>query len=121
MGLVPTRGQALMIAYLVIINAFLTFFPYHLIQPNYIAVNSDYQKSMIFGDRAGVLAEVNWVALFLFSSRNNLLLYVTNWSHSTYLLLHRWIAYISILQAVLHSILMLYLYAKYQDYYSTLR
>ncbi|KAH7113269.1 ferric reductase transmembrane component 4 [Dendryphion nanum] len=120
MGLVPTRGQALFIVYLIFVNAFLTIFPYHLIQPNYIAPNPDYQRTMIFGDRAGVLAEANWVALFLFSSRNNVLLWVTNWSHSTYLLVHRWIAYISIIQACVHSALMLYIYAKYDDYYAEL-
>jgi len=27
----------------------------------------------------------------LFSSRNNFLLWITNWSHTTYLLLHRWV------------------------------
>lgn len=46
----------------------------------------------------------------LFSGRNNFLLWITNWSHTTYLLLHRWIAWALVLQTVIHSIVELILY-----------
>lgn len=48
--------------------------------------------------------------VLLFSSRNNVLLWVTNWSHSTFLLLHRWVARICALLALLHTLLALPLY-----------
>ena len=43
-------------------------------------------------------------------SRNNLLLHVTSWSRSTFVLVHRWIAVICVLQACLHSALYLQMY-----------
>lgn len=60
--------------------------------------------------RTGVLAFVLAPLVFLFSSRNNILLWMTNWSHSTFLLLHRWLARIFALQVLLHTLLALPLY-----------
>lgn len=112
-GIMPTRGQALFIAYILIINIFLAIFPLHLVQPNYMAPSREHQIIFIIGDRTGVLAMADFVALFLFASRNNILLWITNWSHSTFLLLHRWVAYACIMQTVMHSILMLVLYDRF--------
>lgn len=114
-GLMVSRGQAIFIAYLCLINIFLSIFPFELTLPLYNYPNNHAHLVAIIGDRTGVLAFANFAAIFLFSSRNNLLLWLTDWSHSTYLLLHRWVAYISILQTVLHSILMLYYYTKFKD------
>jgi hypothetical protein len=58
--------------------------------------------------------------LFLFSSRNNILLWLTNWSHSTYMLLHRWIARLFLLQTLLHSIFALVLYQNTGSYAQSL-
>ncbi|KAH8898325.1 hypothetical protein GQ53DRAFT_742401 [Thozetella sp. PMI_491] len=46
---------------------------------------------------------------FAFGSRNNFLLWVTDWSRSTFVIIHRWIAFICILQACIHSALFLQL------------
>ncbi|GJC99334.1 ferric reductase transmembrane component 4 [Colletotrichum higginsianum] len=115
-GLMPTRGQALFIAYILLTNIFLVVFPHSLLQPNYIADSDHAQLTIIVGDRAGVLAFADFVAIFLFSSRNNVLLWLTDWSHSTFLLLHRWVAYACIGQTVLHSTLMWYYYAEWSDW-----
>jgi hypothetical protein len=42
-------------------------------------------------------------------SRNNILLYATTWTRSTFVLVHRWVAVISIIQAILHTALYLQL------------
>ena len=42
-------------------------------------------------------------------SRSNVLLHLTSWTRSTFVLLHRWIAVISIIQAILHTALYLQL------------
>jgi hypothetical protein len=62
--------------------------------------------------RTGEIAYIISPLIFLFSSRNNILQWLTNWSHSTYLVLHRWIARVFALLAVLHSILAVILYKK---------
>lgn len=61
--------------------------------------------------RTGILSFANIVLLVLYAGRNNFLLWVTNWSHSTFLLLHRWIAFIATVQACIHSVLLLHIYA----------
>lgn len=68
------------------------------------------QLLVYISNRVGVLSFVNLALAVLFSTRNNPLLWLTNWSHSTYLLIHRWIAVISVLQACLHSALYLAFY-----------
>ena len=54
--------------------------------------------------RTGIIGMYNLVLVFALSGRNNLMLWMTGWSFSTLNLFHRWAARISILQAVVHSI-----------------
>jgi predicted ferric reductase len=62
------------------------------------------------GYRTGHIAYGLLPLIVLFSSRNNFLLWITNWSYGTYLLLHRWIARIFAVQAIVHSITLLLCY-----------
>lgn len=62
------------------------------------------------GYRTGHIGYALLPLVVLFSSRNNFLLWVTNWSYGTYLLLHRWIARIFAVQAIVHSITLLLTY-----------
>lgn len=55
-------------------------------------------------DRAGILAFANLPLVWLFSSRNNFLLWVTGWSYETFSQFHRWIARVTTLEAVIHSV-----------------
>ncbi|CAG9989318.1 unnamed protein product [Clonostachys byssicola] len=116
LGHMPTRGQSIFIAYIIIINVILLCLPLRTLQPNVRMVSHHMQRVQVIGDRAGVLAFCLYIALFLFSSRNNILLWVTDWSHSTYLLLHRWVAYVCIFQTVMHSILLLHYFVGWQDH-----
>jgi hypothetical protein len=111
-GNAPTIGQALFIAALFIANVVLTSIRYQFITPH-SWYSTKYQV---------VLANVCWRTgalgfgllplVILFSGRNNFLLWLTNWSHSTWLLLHRWIARIFAIQVILHSIFGLVLYTN---------
>ena len=71
---------------------------------------------MLVSNRLGLLSFANLPLVFLYAGRNNFLLWVTNWSHSTFLLIHRWIAAIATLQAILHSIIYLHAYIKAGTY-----
>ncbi|KAF2016339.1 hypothetical protein BU24DRAFT_433400 [Aaosphaeria arxii CBS 175.79] len=110
MGIVPTRGQALFIAYIWIINILLSAVGYHITWPNSWYGHKPEEVTAYFGNRVGVLSFANLGLTVLYSSRNNILLYLTNWSHSTFLLVHRWIAFICTLQACLHSAVWLQIY-----------
>ena len=60
--------------------------------------------------RTGNFAYIMSPLIFLFAGRNNILLWLTNWSRSTFLVLHRWIARVFAVQAILHSLLAVALY-----------
>lgn len=110
LGNAPTVGQSLYIIMFFILNVVLTAVNYESKQPHaWYATQGQEIKAYIFY-RTGVLAFVLVPLLILFSSRNNVLLWMTNWSHSTFLLLHRWVARIFALQVLLHSLLALPLY-----------
>lgn len=109
----PTRGQAFFIFYLVSINVILSAVGYRGIQPNswYASIlGGDGQIISYVTNRLGVLSFANIPLLFLYAGRNNFLLWLTNWSHGTFLLLHRWVAWIATLQAILHSAIYLEIY-----------
>ncbi|KAK1981819.1 ferric reductase like transmembrane component-domain-containing protein [Colletotrichum cereale] len=118
LGNIPTRGQALYIFVISFLNVILWLAPYTIHQPQASFTSLKMQSISIIGNRAGVMAMGNFVALFLFAARNNVLLYVTDWSYSTYLLLHRWLAYWAVFHTIIHSFMLLANYAlqgTYQD------
>ncbi|KAF5000357.1 hypothetical protein FGRMN_1825 [Fusarium graminum] len=110
LGFVPNRGQGLFIAYISIINVVLSVVGYELRDPMSWYPSLEQQILAYIGNRTGLLSFVNLAIAVLFSSRNNVLLWVTNWSASTFLLIHRWVAVICMLQACLHSVIYLRIY-----------
>lgn len=101
----PTRGQAFFIFYLIAINVILSAVGFKSMQPNSwypSASGSDGVIVSYLSNRFGVLSFANIPLVLLYAGRNNVLLWLTNWSHGTFLLLHRWVAWIATLQAVLH-------------------
>lgn len=123
-GNVPTIGQSLYIAVVVLLNIIFLVVGYKCLYPDHVMqwyVNH-YQELMAYWMwRTGVLAFANMPILFLFSSRNNVLLWLTNWSHSTYMLLHRWVARLFLLQTLLHSIIAIVLYKNTGSYGTSLK
>ncbi|EAL85037.1 hypothetical protein KXW29_008067 [Aspergillus fumigatus] len=99
----PTRGQALFIAYLLIINIVLCSVGFHSANPSIWFASKHDEILAYVANRIGVLSFANIPLLVLYTGRNNFLLWLTDWSHSTFLLLHRWLAFICTLQACLHS------------------
>ncbi|KAF1828647.1 hypothetical protein BDW02DRAFT_603242 [Decorospora gaudefroyi] len=112
----PNRGQSLYILLISFLNIILLIAPYSITQPQASYTSRAIQTVGSMGDRAGTMAMGNVVALFLFSSRNNFLLYLTDWSYSTYLLLHRWLGYWAVIQTVIHSAMLWGHYVKAGTY-----
>lgn len=107
LGIVPTRGQALFILYIIAINIMATLDGYPRFTPNaYFPVHRDELMRHI-GNRAGVIAFANIPIIILYAGRNSLLLRLTNWSYSTFILLHRWVAMVCVVQVILHSLMWL--------------
>ncbi|KAK4501565.1 hypothetical protein PRZ48_007374 [Zasmidium cellare] len=123
-GNAPTVGQGFYIAVVIILNIIFLCIGYATAWPQQENqwYKNKYQELMAYWMwRTGVLAFCQMPVLFLFSSRNNILLWLTNWSHSTYMVLHRWIARSFLLQTLLHSILALVLYTNTGSYSTSLK
>lgn len=110
LGNAPTIGQTGYIFMFIVLNIVSTAVGYWSHQPN-MYFSSSWQEIIGYvAARTGVLAFALAPLVVLFAGRNNILLWLTNWSHSTYMLLHRWVARTFTLQIILHSILELMLY-----------
>ncbi|KAI4953946.1 hypothetical protein J4E91_001655 [Alternaria rosae] len=108
-----TRGQSLFIFYLIVLNTVLSAVNYEYANPNTWYPGDRWRwMVMLVSNRLGVLSFANIPLVFLYAGRNNFLLWLTDWSHSTFILLHQWIAGISTLQAILHSIIYLRAYVN---------
>ena len=110
LGNAPTIGQGLYITIFFVLNLVLTAVNYDSKQPHAWFATQQQEITAYIFYRSGTLAFALAPLVLLFSSRNNILLWMTNWSHSTFLLLHRWVARIFALQVLLHSLLALPLY-----------
>ncbi|KAJ1327055.1 ferric-chelate reductase [Microdochium nivale] len=110
LGNAPTIGQALFITLLFVLNFALAASTYAARMPSAWYADAWHEISAYVLYRTGTFAFVLFPLVFLFSSRNNVLLWLTNWSHSTYLMLHRWIARILMMYVVVHSVIGLQIY-----------
>jgi len=104
-------GQSIYIAIFVALNVVLSAVGYRSGQPNAWFATEWNEISAHVLYRTGTLGLMTLPILFLFASRNNVLLWLSNWSHSTFLLLHRWVARVFTLYVVVHSIIGLQIYA----------
>ncbi|KAB5566033.1 ferric reductase like transmembrane component-domain-containing protein [Coniochaeta sp. 2T2.1] len=110
LGNAPTIGQTVYIIFFLALNIALTAGGYHSTQPN-AWFSSPWQETMGYVScRTGVLGFALLPLTILFPGRNNILLWLSDWSHGTYMLLHRWVARIFVLQCILHSVIELLLY-----------
>ncbi|CAI6342457.1 unnamed protein product [Periconia digitata] len=109
----PKRGQGLFIFYMIAINVVFSGVNYLWVPENtWYGADKARWMAMLVTNRLGLLSYANLPLIFLYAGRNNFLLWITNWSHSTFLLLHKWIAAIATLEAILHSIIYLHIYVK---------
>ncbi|KAL6856719.1 ferric reductase-like transmembrane component [Trichoderma novae-zelandiae] len=115
LGNAPTTGQGMFIALFIMLNVVFTAVEYHVRQPSAWFADGWHELIAYLLYRTGAFAFALLPVLILFSSRNNVLLWLANWSHSTYLLLHRWVGRVFALYAVLHSIFGLLTYKHYES------
>lgn len=110
LGNAPTRGQALFVFVMLLLNVVTAATGYYTVASHNWLRTSWQQIVGFMMYRTGVLSYALAPLTVLFASRNNVLLWVTNWPHATFLLLHRWVARLFGLQALLHSVLAVVLY-----------
>jgi predicted ferric reductase len=109
-GNAPTVGQAAYIFFFCALNVILCSVNYGSSQPHPWGFTKKQELLSYIGYRTGHVGYALLPLVVLFSSRNNFLLWITNWSYGTYLLLHRWVARVFAVQAIVHSITLLLTY-----------
>ncbi|RMD42198.1 hypothetical protein DV735_g2919, partial [Chaetothyriales sp. CBS 134920] len=100
---IPPRLQSWTIIAYIILNVILCSVDYHAFQNNLYYAQKDLQIYHYFADRVGFFALVNMLLLWIFAMRNNVLIWLTGWSFTTYNRFHRWVARLTTIQALLHG------------------
>ncbi|KAH8897285.1 hypothetical protein GQ53DRAFT_837943 [Thozetella sp. PMI_491] len=103
-GYLPGRTLSIFISIYVILNVVFSAVSYESFQPNIFFMSTGFELCEYVGNRTGTLSLVNMSIAILFAGRNNLLISLTGWSQTTFLILHRWTARVAAVQAVVHSI-----------------
>lgn len=116
LGNAPTIGQTFAIVAFVTLNIVATAVDMKTIQPHNMFPSPYINLLVNLGNRTGVLCFALSPLLLVLAARNNLLLYVTDWPHGTYMMMHRWVARMWFVQAVMHSIIELMLYKHLKSY-----
>lgn len=112
----PNAGQTLYLVLFISLNIILSAVGYASVQPSSWYATKTQEIVSKIAARTGIIAMALAPLTFLLAGRNNILLYLTQWDHSTYLLLHRWVARIFTLHVLVHSIGELWAYVDNGSY-----
>ncbi|KAI9820569.1 MAG: hypothetical protein M1826_000872 [Phylliscum demangeonii] len=86
-------------------NLLFSCVPYRATLPNTWYDSRRREIAAYVSNRLGILSLANIALAILFAGRNNPLIWITGWSQTTFLALHRWTSRVAVLQAVVHSII----------------
>jgi hypothetical protein len=101
---VPPRIQSLAIFSFVALNIILCTVDYRITQGNLYWPRELIQWCRYVSDRTGIISLCNFPLIWIFGMRNNVLMWATGWGFGTYNSFHRWVARVSTVQAVVHSL-----------------
>jgi uncharacterized membrane protein YozB (DUF420 family) len=116
LGNPPTLGQSIMIILFFGLNLVAIGADIKTIQPHNMFPSHYVNLLVNLSNRTGVICFALSPLVLLMATRNNILLWLSDWSHGTFVMLHRWTARAWVLQAVMHSILEIMLYARLKTY-----
>ncbi|KAH7020980.1 ferric reductase like transmembrane component-domain-containing protein [Microdochium trichocladiopsis] len=101
---VPPRVQTLTLATFVVMNIAFCCHGYWVFPGNMYWADTRTQWLRYVADRTGIISFANFPLIWLFGMRNNLLMWLTGWDFGTYNNFHRWVARVSTVQAIVHSV-----------------
>lgn len=102
-ALLPSRLETSILSNYIILNGVILAFGYKIDPTNSLFRTRTQQILRLVADRAGILAFGNLPIIFLFGTRNNMLMTLTDFDFSTFISLHKWVGRIMILHSLLHS------------------
>lgn len=101
---IPTRLQSILVFLFFALNFIFCAVDWHLFPGNTYWSDPASQFWRYFADRTGIISFANLPLVWLFAGRNDVLLWLTGWSFSTFNIFHRYAARIATVQGILHSI-----------------
>lgn len=101
---IPPRLESIIIFLYVIMNFVMCFPAYNLFIGNQYYAATKLQLARYIADRTGFLSIAQLPMVWVFAARNDPFMWLTGWSFATYNRFHRWIARISVVHAIIHSI-----------------
>jgi predicted ferric reductase len=104
----PTRWETIMVAVWVILAIFFNCIGFHHIQDNYIWPVQSQEIGRKIADRSGIMVMFLIPQLILFAGRNNFMQWLSGWHYSRFIYVHKWMARISVILLIVHSIGMTY-------------
>lgn len=101
---IPPRLQSTTLFLFLIVNIVLCCASYRAFPRNLYWPETRTQIWRYLSDRTGCLAMANMPLIWVFAVRNNVLLWLTGWSFTTFNQFHRWVSRIATVEAVVHSV-----------------
>ncbi|RMZ88009.1 hypothetical protein DV736_g4766, partial [Chaetothyriales sp. CBS 134916] len=96
-GTIPTRFQTLFICAFIIYNVFACTWNIPWSEP-------EAKVLKVLGDRAGILSTANLLPIVVLATVKNPFIALLDISYDTYNLMHRWLARLCVLQAIVHTV-----------------
>ncbi|KIW85903.1 hypothetical protein Z517_01296 [Fonsecaea pedrosoi CBS 271.37] len=100
---IPTRMETIVLVSFYIMTFILCCVGYYITSPNLYYTKSQ-QAWRYISDRTGIISYAMLPWLWLFAGRNNIFLWLTGWSFSTFNIFHRHIARAATILAIVHSV-----------------
>jgi len=102
---IPLRSQTILISLYLMINLIFMCVDYDVFEANlYWPGQENVQLSRYLADRSGILAFAQIPLLIAFAGRNNILIWLTGWSFSTFNVFHKWVARVCLIHTFVHSV-----------------
>lgn len=103
-GLFPTRLESIILFSYLLLHMLLLCIDYHYDPYNLLFKSKSLQLTRLLADRAGILAFAQFPLIILFSTRNNVFEFFTGFRYSTFIMFHKWIGRIMVLDSMLHGV-----------------
>lgn len=103
-ALFPSRLESLVIFGWTVVVIAVSACNYLYTEGDPVLPGREYAMTRYVADRTGIVATLFIPLLYLLAGRNNFLHYLTGISFSTFLLYHRWIARVTMILVIIHSI-----------------
>lgn len=102
---IPLLSQTILIAIYLILNVVFLCVNYTVFSENlYWPADTWVQLTRYVADRSGILACAQIPLLVTFAGRNNVLIWLTGWSYTTFNVWHKWVARVCLIQTFIHSV-----------------